>query len=85
MLVDEPVTGGRSSDPLVEFDQHHASQARPVKGARQQGEDGPVRGRERRPVDLSLQNAHLMAKGQDLGGRLSPDTPEPSDQEPEKM
>ena len=51
-------------------DQHHRSETGPVERTRQQREDGPVRRREPGPIDLPLQNAQLMAKGEDLGVTL---------------
>ena len=42
----------------------------PVERTRQQREDGPVRRREPGAIDLPLQNAHLMAKREDLGVTL---------------
>ena len=64
-------------------DQHHGCESVPVEGMRDHGQDGPVGGRESGPVDLSLQNQDLMAKGEDLGVTFvtgHQEQPETSDQ-----
>ncbi len=47
-------------------DQHHVVQAPPIERTRQHREHGPVRRREPRPIDLSLQDQDLMAKSENL-------------------
>jgi hypothetical protein len=69
-------------------DQHHLVEAAPVERPREYGEYGPVGGGEPRPIDLSLQDQDLMAKGEDLcvtsitGHQQQPET---GNQETEQM
>ncbi len=69
-------------------DQHHASEPRPIKGSRQQSEDGSVRRGEPGAVNLPLQHQDLMAKSDDLGVTLAATHQQQSetrDQEPEQL
>ena len=55
---------------------------------REHGQDGPVRRGEPRPLDLSLQDENLMAKGEDLGVTLVTgyqQQSETGDQEPKQV
>ena len=69
-------------------DQHHTGKPLPVERTREHGQDGPVRRGEPRPLDLSLQDENLMAKGEDLGVTLvtgCQQQSETGDQEPKQV
>ena len=54
----------------------------------QQGEDGSVGGSEARPINLSLQNEHLMAQREDLGVfaiTTHQEQPDTGNQKPEQV
>ena len=87
-----PVAGDEVSVPADHggrfHDQHHTGKPLPVERTREHGQDGPVRRGEPRPLDLSLQDENLMAKGEDLGVTLVTgyqQQSETGDQEPKQV